>query len=56
MPLLTNLHTNKHERLESFYTPEEIRKVLGAIDRTSKARKNVISDDVAGLRLWAAIL
>ena len=39
MPLLTNLHTNKHERLESFYTPEEIRKVLGAVDRTSKSGK-----------------
>ncbi|HBG22579.1 MAG TPA: integrase [Peptococcaceae bacterium] len=39
MPLLTNLHTNKHERLESFYTAEEIRKVLGAVDRTSKSGK-----------------
>jgi integrase/recombinase XerD len=39
MPLLTNLHTNKHERLESFYTPEEIRKVLSAVDRTSKSGK-----------------
>lgn len=39
MPLLTNLHTNRHERLESFYTPEEIRKVLGAVDRTSKSGK-----------------
>lgn len=38
-PLLINLHTNKHERLESFYTPEEIRKVLGAVDRTSKSGK-----------------
>jgi integrase/recombinase XerD len=39
MPLLTNLHTNKHERLESFYTPEEIQKVLNAVDRTSKGGK-----------------
>ncbi|MGD0005943.1 MAG: tyrosine-type recombinase/integrase [Anaerolineaceae bacterium] len=39
MPLLTNLHTNKHERLESFYTSEEIRKLLGAVDRTSKSGK-----------------
>jgi len=39
MPLLTNLHTNKHERLESFYTPEEIRKVLGAVDRSSELGK-----------------
>ena len=39
IPLLSNLHTNKHERLESFYTPEEIRKVLGAVDRTSKPGK-----------------
>lgn len=39
MPLLTNLHTNRHERLESFYTPEEIQKVLGTVDRTSKPGK-----------------
>jgi integrase/recombinase XerD len=39
LPLLTNLHTNKHERLESFYTPEEIQKVLSAVDRTSKPGK-----------------
>lgn len=39
MPLLRNLHTNRHERLESFYTPEEIRKVLGAVDRNSKSGK-----------------
>jgi integrase/recombinase XerD len=39
MPLLTYLHTNRHERLESFYTPEEIRKVLNAVDRASKSGK-----------------
>lgn len=39
MPLLTNMHTNKHERLESFYTPEEIRKVLNTVDRTSNTGK-----------------
>ncbi len=32
---LDNLHTNKHERLESFYSAEEIRKVLASVDRSS---------------------
>lgn len=32
---LENLHTNKHERLASFYSPEEIRRVLDSVDRTS---------------------
>jgi integrase len=32
---LDNLHTNKHERLESFYSPEEIQKVLASVDRSS---------------------
>lgn len=33
--LLTNMHTNKHERLASCYTPEEIRRVLASVDRSS---------------------
>lgn len=36
---LTNMHTNKHERLESCYTPEEIRRVLGSVDRSSRQGK-----------------
>lgn len=32
---LDNLHTNKHERLESFYSADEIRKVLASVDRAS---------------------
>jgi len=32
---LENLHTNKHERLESAYSAEEIRKVLNSVDRAS---------------------
>ncbi len=35
LPFLTNMHTNKHDRLESCYTPEEIRRVLGSVDRSS---------------------
>ena len=41
LPLLVGLHAKKHERLGSFYTPEEIRKVLAAIDRSSKPGKMV---------------
>lgn len=36
---LENLHTNKHERLESSYTAEEIRKVLDSVDRSSRQGK-----------------
>jgi len=39
MPLLTNLHPNKHERLESFYTPKEIQQVLNTVDRSTKPGK-----------------
>jgi site-specific recombinase XerD len=38
-PFLMNLHTNKHGRLSSCYTPEEIRKVLDAVDRSSAKGK-----------------
>lgn len=36
---LENLHTNKHERLESAYSAEEIRKVLDSVDRTLRQGK-----------------
>ena len=36
---LENLHTNKHERLESFYSAEEIRSVLASVNRSSKQGK-----------------
>lgn len=39
IPLLTNLHSNKHERLESFYTPKEIQQVLNTVDRNTKPGK-----------------
>lgn len=39
LPLLTGLHAKKHERLGSFYTPEEIRRVLASVDRSSKPGK-----------------
>lgn len=38
---LENLHTNKHERLESFYSAEEIRSVLNSVDRSSKQGKMI---------------
>jgi site-specific recombinase XerD len=49
-PFLTNLHTNKHERLESCYTPEEIRRVLNAVDRTAaKGKMHYLMLLLAGL-------
>jgi site-specific recombinase XerD len=49
-PFLTNLHTNKHERLESCYTPEEIRRVLNAVDRTAaKGKMHYLMMLLAGL-------
>ena len=38
-PFLTNLHTNKHERIRSCYTPEEIRRVMDSVDRSSAKGK-----------------
>jgi len=50
LPFLTNLHTNKHERLESCYTPEEIRRVLNAVDRTAaKGKMHYLMLLLAGL-------
>lgn len=34
MPLLCCMHTNKHERLPSFYSAEEVQRLLGVIDRS----------------------
>lgn len=39
LSFLTNMHTNKHERLESCYTPEEIRQVISSVDRSSRQGK-----------------
>ena len=36
---LENLHANKHERLEAFYSSEEIRNVLNSVDRSSNQGK-----------------
>lgn len=34
-PFLTGLHSRKHERLVSFYTAEEVRRVMEAVDRST---------------------
>lgn len=39
LPFLENLHTNKHERLKSCYTPDEIRRVLNTVDRSDAKGK-----------------
>src|SRR5699024_174433 len=36
---LENLHANKHEGLEAFYSSEEIRNVLNSVDRSSNQGK-----------------
>ena len=33
LPFLTGIHSRKHERLPSFYTADEVRRVLNAVDR-----------------------
>jgi hypothetical protein len=49
-PFLTNLHTNKHERLRSCYTPDEIRNVLHAVDRSdAKGKMHYLMMLFAGL-------
>ncbi|MDF2943117.1 MAG: integrase family protein [Herbinix sp.] len=40
-PFLRNLHTNKHESLESCYTPSEIRQVMEAVDRSTAQGKMI---------------
>jgi len=41
LPFLTRIHSKKHERLPSFYTPDEVRKVLSAVDRTTSWGKTI---------------
>jgi hypothetical protein len=49
-PFLTNLHTNKHERIRSCYTPEEIRCVMNVVDRsTAKGKMHYLMMLLAGL-------
>ena len=49
-PFLMNLHTNKHERIRSCYTPEEIRRVMNVVDRSSaKGKMHYLMMLLAGL-------
>jgi integrase len=49
-PFLTNLHTNKHERLRSCYTPDEIGRVLQSVDRSvPKGKMHYLMMLLAGL-------
>lgn len=38
---LTGIHSRKHERLPSFYTAEEVKRILNAVDRNTKWGKTV---------------
>lgn len=40
-PFLTGIHSKKHERLPSFYTADEVRKVLNAVDRSTPWGKTI---------------
>lgn len=63
LPLLTGLHSRKHERLPSFYSADEIRRVLAVVDRTTPWGKTIYlmmllacvyglrSSDIKALRL-----
>lgn len=63
LPFLTRLHSKKHERLNSFYTVDEIRQVLDAVDRSTTSGKTTYlmlllactyglrSSDIKNLRL-----
>lgn len=35
LPFLTGIHSRKHERLPSFYTADEVRRALNAVDRST---------------------
>lgn len=35
LPFLSGIHSRKHERLPSFYTTEEVRRILNAVDRNT---------------------
>lgn len=49
-PFLVNLHSNRHERLDSCYTPEEIRRVLNVVDRsTANGKMHYLIMILAGL-------
>ncbi len=41
IPFLTGIHSGKHERLPSFYTAEEVRRILNAVDRNTPWGKTV---------------
>lgn len=41
MPLLKGLHSKKHERLGSYYSTGEIKKVMDSVDRTTKSGKTI---------------
>lgn len=41
LPFLSGLHSRKHERLPSFYTAEEVKRVLNAVDRSTPWGKTV---------------
>ena len=41
MAYLTGIHSKKHERLSSFYTPGEVRRVLNAVDRDTPWGKTI---------------
>lgn len=55
MPLLSQLHSHKHERLASCYSTTEIRDVMAAVDRSTKPGKTdylmMILACVYGLRV-----
>lgn len=39
LPFLAGIHSRKHERLPSFYTADEVRRVLNAVDRSTPRGK-----------------
>ncbi|MBQ9198756.1 MAG: tyrosine-type recombinase/integrase [Lachnospiraceae bacterium] len=41
LPFLTGIHSRKHERLPSFYTAEEVRRILNAVDRSTPWGKTI---------------
>ena len=41
LPFLTGIHSKKHERLPSFYTTDEVRRILNAVDRSTPWGKTV---------------
>ena len=36
LPFLTGIHSKKHERLPSFYTADEVKRILNAVDRNTQ--------------------